>query len=104
MTATLRQVLEHFERQSGAVSFTTMARELGVEPPMLQEMIGYWVRKGRLRQVNDAADCNAGCNTSCARGCPFVFAMPAAYELVPAEVVQAQTIPVMPSKKCPHCH
>jgi hypothetical protein len=95
--ATLRQVLDHFERQSGAVSLATMARELGVEAPMLQEMITYWVRKGRLRQVNDAA-CNSTCVSNCARGCPFVFALPAAYELVPVEAVST------PAPKCPHCH
>lgn len=99
MTTTLRQVLGHFERQSGAVSLTEMARALNVEPPMLQEMIGYWVRKGRLRQVNDpACDASASCGGNCARGCPFVFTMPAAYELVPVEAVT-----VAPAK-CPRCH
>lgn len=95
--ATLRQVLDHFEHQSGAVSLAALARELGIEPPMLQEMIGYWVRKGRLRQVSDPA-CNATCGSNCARGCPFVFAMPAAYELVPVEAVSVAT------EKCPRCH
>ena len=95
--ATLRQVLNHFEQQSGAVSLTAMARELNMELPMLHEMINYWVRKGRLRQVNDDA-CALSCstNSNCAKGCPFVFVMPSAYELVPLEAIA--------EPKCPRCH
>ncbi|MBZ0298906.1 MAG: FeoC-like transcriptional regulator, partial [Anaerolineae bacterium] len=55
--ATLRQVLNHFEQQTGAISLNAMARELGVERPMLQEMIDYWVRKGRLREANAGTSC-----------------------------------------------
>ena len=91
---TLREVLNRFEHQSGTISLTGLARELQIEPPMLQEMIDYWVRKGRLREV---ADIN--CSTcGCSHGCPFVFALPRMYELVRDDGIEASAAPV-----CPHC-
>ncbi len=77
MTTTLRQVLDHFEHQSEAVSLPQMARDLGIERPMLENMIDYWVRKGRLREVSAPA-----CNTcGGAQGCPFIMTLPRRYEL-----------------------
>lgn len=90
----LRQVLDHFEHQSGAISLPAMARELKVEPPMLQEMIDFWVRKGRLREVTSPVCANC----SGAGGCPFVFTLPRSYELNRGE---SDTIP--PPEACPHC-
>ena len=75
---TLRQVLVHFENQSGGVSLTQMARDLGVEPVILQEMIDYWVRKGRLRDLS-TPDCPT---CGCAKDCPLVVTLPHRYELV----------------------
>ena len=51
----LRQVLQHFEQRSGAISLMQMARDLGVERAVLQDMLDYWVRKGRLREVQSSA-------------------------------------------------
>jgi hypothetical protein len=86
---TLRQVLEQFEHQSGTLSLGQMATALGVERPILQDMIDYWVRKGRLREVVDCA-CPSG---SCSSGCPFIMAMPRSYEYV----TEAET------KACSRC-
>ncbi|HVU14471.1 MAG TPA: FeoC-like transcriptional regulator [Phototrophicaceae bacterium] len=83
--STLRTVLQHFERQPGTIALPVLARELGLEQAMLQEMIDYWVRKGRLREVF-VTNC-AACGS--ARGCPFVVAMPRCYELAAADA-QAQ--------------
>lgn len=91
--ATLRQVLDHFEHQSGSISLPAMARDLGVEPPMLQEMIDFWVRKGRLREISTPLCTTCGS----ARGCPFVLSLPRTYELNhgdPADVAP---------DSCPHC-
>lgn len=55
MATTLRRVLEHVESQAGAVSLAQMSRALDVPRPLLQEMIDYWVRKGRLREAGTAA-------------------------------------------------
>ncbi len=88
---TLRQVLNHFEHQSGTVSLTALAREFEIEPPMLQAMIDYWVRKGRLREVG-----SLNCSTcGCSHGCPFVVALPRMYELAAPE---GEAVGV-----CPHC-
>lgn len=78
MSTTLRQVLEHFENDQGAVSLPQMAQSLGIERATLQNMIDYWVRKGKLREVS-ALTC-----TTCgsASGCPFVVTLPRGYELV----------------------
>ncbi|MCK6578775.1 MAG: FeoC-like transcriptional regulator [Anaerolineae bacterium] len=78
MSTTLRQVLEYFESHQGAVSLPQMARTLGVERATLQNMIDYWVRKGRLRESGAAACASCGS----AAGCPFMVALPRTYELV----------------------
>ncbi|MBZ0292780.1 MAG: FeoC-like transcriptional regulator [Anaerolineae bacterium] len=88
----LRQVLAHFEQQSGAVSLPVMARELGVDRAVLQDMIDYWVRKGRLREASTPT-----CDTcGCSHGCPFVFTPPRSYELVTGD-------PLPEAASCPHC-
>ncbi len=77
-TTTLRQVLEYFEVGQGAVSLPQLARTLGIERGMLQTMLEYWVRKGKIREVNAPA-CTT-CGT--ANGCPFIVVLPRQYELV----------------------
>lgn len=75
--ATLRDVLACFERQSGAVSLAHMARELGLPRESLDEMIRYWVRRGRLREVQSTVCTTCGGAT----GCPFILKLPRHYEL-----------------------
>ncbi len=81
MSTTLRQVLEQFEQTQTAVSLPQMARALGIERGMLQTMIDYWVRKGKLREVG-APVCQT-CGS--ASGCPFIVALPRCYELATAD-------------------
>jgi hypothetical protein len=76
--AKLRQVLEYFERQSDGISLSQMAQDLGLERAILQDMIDYWVRKGRLRDASTTT-CTS---CDCAQGCPYVIALPHHYELV----------------------
>lgn len=78
MAATLRQVLEQFEQNQGAVSLPQMARTLDLDRAMLQTMIDYWVRKGKLREVGAPACTTCGSVS----GCPFVMTLPRCYELV----------------------
>ncbi len=60
----LRQVLEEFENIDGMLTLDEMASRLGVQSSLLKGVIEFWVRKGRLRQVeldgDDFARC-AGC-------------------------------------------
>ncbi|MEO8391569.1 MAG: FeoC-like transcriptional regulator [Chloroflexota bacterium] len=81
MSTTLRQVLEQFEQRQGAVSLPQMARSLGIERGMLQNMIEYWVRKGKLREVGTPVCTTCGS----ASGCPFIVVLPRCYELASAD-------------------
>jgi hypothetical protein len=77
----LREVLTAFE-QGGSMSLSEMARRYDVDPAVLEDMIQFWVRKGRLRDA-----CNAGgCGTCHQSGnCAAVTTsttQPHRYELV----------------------
>jgi len=74
----LRAVLNAFENET-ALSLNQLSHQLGITPAMLDSMIAYWVRKGRLRESTSTPQC-----TTCgsARGCPFIMKMPRTYELV----------------------
>lgn len=61
---TLRQVLQLFEQRQRLVALPALAEELGISEIMLGEMIEFWVRKGRLREVNSVcATCHCGCSS-----------------------------------------
>lgn len=81
----LQQVLEAFERASGPVSLDELSRELGIERGVLEGMIAFWVRKGRLRE--EAPGCGGGgAGCSCGThpdGCVFAVPGPRAITLVP---------------------
>lgn len=80
----LTQVLQIFEETDQPFSVSAIARSLEVSPERLEGMLQYWVRKGRIREVVDAADCGTcGVNGSC----PFVIDMPKSYELVNDTIV-----------------
>jgi hypothetical protein len=90
MATQLREVLNRFADQNAPRSIKAMAREMSLEPGILQGMIEYWVRKGKLREVNSGGDT---CNTCGIKsGCPFIVALPRYYELV-SEDDSAQDIP-----------
>ena len=76
----LRQVLGHFENSSRPLLMPALARELNISDVMLAQMIQYWVKKGKLREVNlDAENC-ASCGVQ--SSCPFIVTMPRMYEIV----------------------
>jgi hypothetical protein len=80
MASQLREVLNRFDDQSRPVSLAQMAREMALEPGVLHGMIDYWVRKGKLREINSGGE---NCTTCGIKGaCPFVIAMPRYYERV----------------------
>lgn len=96
----LRQVLNQFENQQGALSLRQMAQNLGLEQAVLQDMIDYWVRKGRLREVTDV-NCNT-CGT--AEGCPFIVALPRRYELARPGDSERTAVPVCNCGTSGRCH
>jgi hypothetical protein len=77
--STLRNVLAIFEQSSGAISVQQLARQLDVSSPVLEDMIQFWVRKGKVRESGNGETCNT-CGS--ARGCPFIMNMPRRFELV----------------------
>jgi hypothetical protein len=87
----LRQVLREIEQAQGTVNLNELAHRLDVEPSALEGMIAFWVRKGRLRDDDQAAvaalqTCASGsCATSCPgpQGCPLVVKLPRTFSLTP---------------------
>jgi hypothetical protein len=94
MATMLRRVLTAFEETGEPRSLNDMARELEVTPGMLQGMIEYWVRRGRLREAGSTFSNCQTCGT--ADGCPFVVRMPRRYELADSEAPQ----PTPPCRCC----
>jgi hypothetical protein len=80
MASHLRQVLDRFADQRTPTSLSRIAHDMGIEPGMLQGMIEYWVRKGRLREVTSGGETCNTCGIQSA--CPFIVAMPRYYEFV----------------------
>lgn len=79
MASTLKLVLEIFEETSRPLSLPEMARALNMEQGMLESMIEYWVRKGKIREAGSTS----GKCTLCGErtDCPFVIKMPRRFEL-----------------------
>lgn len=94
MPAGLRDVLRAFETAHTPLTLQQMARELNLTPAMVQELIDYWVRKGRLRAVHLDSACGT-CGG--AAGCPFVMRLPPTYELVPPG---AEPVSAAPACRC----
>ncbi|MCU0490151.1 MAG: FeoC-like transcriptional regulator [Chloroflexaceae bacterium] len=81
----LHQVLQALEGTQGLISLDELSRQLGVERSALDGMIAYWVRKGRLRELNGTA-CTSGCGSCGHRaegGCAFASTAPRTITLVP---------------------
>lgn len=80
MPSQLKQVLNHFAEQSEPMSISKLAQDMQLNPGVLYGMIDYWVRKGKLREVNSTSQ---ACNTCGIKsGCPFIVAMPRYFEIV----------------------
>ncbi|MBZ0316473.1 MAG: FeoC-like transcriptional regulator [Anaerolineae bacterium] len=87
----LREVLTAFENTTMPLSVKALARQLRVEPGLLDGMIQFWVQKGRLRVVE--SHCGS-CGMK--HGCNMVGTPPKLYELVGSDAP--------PSACCPTCH
>ena len=90
MTAGLRDVLRAFETAPAPQTLSQMARALDLTPAMLQELIDFWVRKGRLRAVHLDSACGT-CGG--ADGCPFILKLPPTYELVAPGTAETPSAP-----------
>ena len=80
----LHQVISEIKNSQGAVSVKEIGQKLNIEPTAVEDMIEFWVRKGRLKvdqnfsPQSDLAGGCAGCTSSCtgAEQCPFVMKLP----------------------------
>ncbi len=79
MATPLREVLARFTEQAAPLSVSQLAREMAIEPGLLHDMIGYWVRKGKLREIVGSSQACTACGSQ--RDCPFIVALPRYYEL-----------------------
>lgn len=80
MASTLKLILEIFQETAQPLTLPEMARALGLEQGMLESMIEYWVRKGKIREAGDSSGMCALCGER--SDCPFVVKMPRRFELV----------------------
>lgn len=74
----LYQVLQALETATEPVSLDQLSRQLGVERGVLDGMIAFWVRKGRLKESGglcSAASPGCSCNSH-PEGCIFDQATP----------------------------
>jgi hypothetical protein len=65
----LRQLLDHVEDNPGISSLGSIARELDLSRSQVEQMLEFWVRKGRLQRRAPAPDC-ASCDSS--GSCPYL--------------------------------
>jgi hypothetical protein len=79
MATQLREVLNRFADQSAPMSLKGMARDMDIDYGVLCEMVQFWVRKGKLREISDDPNCTT-CGVKSA--CPFIVTLPRRYELV----------------------
>ncbi len=93
----LRDVLNAFEDADRPLTLNQMAHELSVAPGMLEGMIDYWVRKGKLRETTGAQKCTA---CSSAKGCHMVVKLPRSYELVNGDIATEVAAPVVNCAAC----
>jgi len=80
MTAsTLSRLLISIEESSGAISIPALAAALDLSPTRVENMVEFWVRKGRIRLSSPLTDCGS-CSSQ--GDCPFILEMPKTFELV----------------------
>ena len=84
----LYDVLQALEHAPGPISLEQLSKQLGVERAVLEDMISFWVRKGRLRDssmMGKHACPTGGCH-GCSpheEGCIFDQAGPRTITLIP---------------------
>ena len=86
----LNRVLNEISQTNESIPLTALGQKLGIEQGALEDMLMYWVRKGRLKvdddqvEKKDEKNCAMGgsCTaTSGAAACPFIARVPKTYSL-----------------------
>lgn len=79
----LHQILQAFEATDEPLNLTELAARMQVDPGALDGMISYWIRKGRLKEVQSCGTDSCGPSCGGGDGCPFTGKMPRTIMLIP---------------------
>jgi len=74
----LKEVLAAFENSTCPMTAPRLAQELHLSENMVEEMIAFWIRKGKLRKVETTLVCSS-CHS--ASTCALLVNLPAVYEV-----------------------
>lgn len=85
----LRQILDYVEDSQGGTSLQQMARDLDLSISQAENLLDYWIRKGRLREIGPAPDC-AGCPGG--SSCSLMIDFPSTFQVVTEGKPQIPTI------------
>ena len=69
----LRQLLDLIENSQSGISLRRIARELDLSVGQVENMLDYWVQKGRLQIMEPAAKCQACASST---GCSYLIDFP----------------------------
>lgn len=88
MRSMLTELLQMLQTSDQALTVSDLSRRMQVEPAVLEDLIAFWVRKGRISDgvthQNLASVCTGGSAcTTCggAQTCAFVARVPKSYAL-----------------------
>ncbi len=74
----LRQLLDYIENSTGGISIQGIAQKLDISVNQVENMLEYWVQKGRLQVIEPSSQCG-----SCDSGgnCPFTPDFPRIFRI-----------------------
>lgn len=75
----LSRLFELIQEAETPLSLDYLARRLGISPRLAENMLQYWIHKGRISQTTQTAVCDR-CGVK--GSCPNLDQLPASYQLV----------------------
>ena len=92
----LGQLLEYIQNSPGMTSLQDIASDLNLSVSQAENMLEFWVRKGRIQISNDLSECGrCGVKGDCSK----IFEMPRVYELIGPQKSKSQE---NQDFSCPH--
>ncbi len=81
METTLTRILAAIEAAEGPLSLKQLADQFDLSRGLIEDMLQFWARKGRLRVIEAGAEIDCSCCAARA-GCSLAAKMPKRYEIV----------------------